>query len=151
LRLLSKSVTTAGRSALIVVGAVYGLLRGLRALGDVTRNTAGMETLQARFDTIHLAVARLAEQTEHLETKVDRMVTKDELSQTLDRVFGQLEREVDARFEHQNRSAEALRMMVGQTDGLLQRVLDSLESMKTEDEAEDGGKAREVDLTEASR
>lgn len=134
-----------------MVGAVYGLLRGLRALGDVTRNTAGMETLQARVDTIHLAVARLAEQTEHLQTKLDRTVTKDELSQTLDRVFGEWEREVDARFEHQNRSAEALRMMVGQTDELLQRVLDGLESMKTEDDAEDGGQDRERDLTEADR
>jgi hypothetical protein len=140
LRLLSKTVTTAGKSALIVVGAFYGLLRGLRALGDVTQNTAGVGTLEARVDTMHLALARLAEQTEHLQTKFDRMVTKDELSQTLDEVLGQLERDVDARFEHQNRSAEALRMMVRQTDELLQRVLDGLKSRTTEDEGDAAGR-----------
>lgn len=127
--------------ALIAAGAVYGLLRGLRAFGDVTRNTSDMETLHARVDTVDLAVARLAEQTEHLQNKLAQMVTKDELSQALDRVFGQLERDVDARFENQYRSTEALRMMVGQTDELLQRVLDGLESMKTVD----------WDLTGASR
>jgi len=66
------------------------------------------------------------------------------LSQTLDGVFGRLEQGVDARFEHQTQSVEALRMMVGQTDELLQRVLDGLESMKTEN-------AAEWDLTQASR
>jgi hypothetical protein len=150
LRLLSKSFTTAGKSALIVVGAVYGLLRGLRVLGDITQNAAGVETLRARVDTIHVAVARLAEQTERLQIKLEQTVTKDELSQTLDRVFGQMERAVDARFEHQTRSVEALRMMVGQTDELLQRVLDGLESMKEDDEAEPE-QDRQWDLTQANR
>jgi len=122
-----------GKSALIVVGAVFGLLRGLRAIGNITQNTAGLETLEARVDTIHLAVARLADQTEQLQSKHGQMITRDELAQTLDRVFGRLEQGVDARFEHQTRSVEALRTMVAQTDELLQRVLDGLESMKTED------------------
>jgi hypothetical protein len=140
-----------------VVGAVYGLLRGLRMLGDITQNAAGVETMRARVDTIHVAVARLAEQTEQLQIRLDQMVTKDELSHTLDRVFGQLERGVDARFERQTRSVEALRMMVGQTDELLQRVLDGLESMKTNDEGDedDGAESSEQghqwDLTQASR
>jgi len=134
-----------------VIGAVYGLLRGLRVLGDVTENTAEMETLQARVDTIHVAFARLADQNEQLRHKLDQMVTKDELSQTLDRVFGGLEQGVDARFENQTRSVEALRMMVGQTDKLLQRVLDGLESMRAEHEAGDGEQGREWDLSQASR
>jgi len=121
-------------------------------LGDLTQNAAGMETLRARVDTIHVAVARLADQTAQLQNKLDQMVTKDELSQTLDRVFGQLERGVDRRFEHQTRSVEALRTMVGQTDELLQRVLDGLESMRTDDaEAEDGEQGRQWDLTQAGR
>ena len=129
-----------------MVGAAYGLLRGLRLLGEITQKVAGVETVRARVDTIHVAVARLAEQTEQLQNKLDQMVTKDELSQTLDRVFGQLEREVDARFEHQIRSVEALRIMVGQTDELLERVLDGLESMKTDDEAEHSEHGRQWDL-----
>jgi hypothetical protein len=110
-----------------------------------------VEAVRARVDTLHVAVARLAEQTEQLQIKLGQMVTRDELSQTLDRVFGQMERAVDARFEHQTRSVEALRMMVGQTDELLQRVLDGLESMRTDDEEENSGQDRHWDLTEASR
>ena len=141
-------MTTVGKSALIVVGGGFGLLRGLRVLGNVTQNAAGLGTLQARVDTIHVAVASLTDQTEQLQVKLDQMVTRDELGQTLDRVFGRLERGVDARFEHQTRSVESLRMMVGQTDELLQRVLDGLESMKTESDAERGEQGREWDLTQ---
>jgi hypothetical protein len=133
---------------LIVVGVGYGLLRSLRMLGNVTRNAAGLETLEARVDTINVAVARLAEQSEKFQSNLHRMVTKDELSQTLDEVFGRIERGVDVRFEHQTRSVEALRTMIGQTDELLQRVLDGLESIKTD---ADGDQGREWDLTQASR
>jgi hypothetical protein len=90
----------------------------------------------------------LADQTGRLQSDVHRTVTKDELSQTLDEVFGRIERGVDVRFEHQTRSVEALRMMIGQTDELLQRVLDGLESMKADADGEQG---REWDLTQASR
>jgi len=154
LRLLSRTFRTVGQSTLIAIGAGYGLLRSLRMLGNITQNAAGLETLEARVDTINVAVARLAHQTEQLQEKFDHVVTKDELAQTLDRVFGPLERGVDARFEHQTRSVEALRMMVGQTDELLQRVLDGLESIKTESAMENdehGEQNREWDLTQASR
>ena len=127
-----------------MIGAGFGLLRSLRAIGSITQNAAGLETLEARVDTINVAVARLATQMEQVQFKFDQTVGRDELSQTLDGVFGRLERGVDARFEHQTRSVEALRMMVGQTDELLQRVLDGLESMKSENGAE-------WDLTQASR
>ena len=136
---------------LFVVGAGFGLLRSLRAHGNITRNSAGLEMIEARVDTINVAVARLADQTEQLHSKLDRMVTKDELTHTINEVFGRIERGVDARFEHQTRSVEALRMMIGQTDELLQRVLDGLESMKAE--ADDGAReqGREWDLTQAGR
>jgi hypothetical protein len=128
---------------------VYGLFRCLRVRGDITRNAARNETLQARVDTIRVAVARLAEQSRQLHIRLDQMVTRDELSQTLDRVVGQLEQGVDARFEHQTRAVEALQMMVGETDELLQRVLDGLESIKTEDEAGHAEQSRAWNLTQA--
>ena len=121
---------------LIAVGAGIGLLRGLRVLGRVTQNAAGLELLGASVDTIHVAVARLAEQSENMQGKLNQMVTRDELSQTLDRVFGQLEQGIEARFEHQTHSVEALRMMIGQTDELLERVLEGLESIKMEGQPE---------------
>jgi hypothetical protein len=146
--LLSKILGTAGKSLLIVAGAGFGLVRGLRVPGNTTRNAPGLETIKARVDAIHVAVARLADQTEQLQIKLDRMVPRDELTKTLDRVFGLVEREAEARFEHQTRSVEALRMMIGQTDQLLQRVLDGLESMKTEGEREP---SQEWDLAQASQ
>jgi methyl-accepting chemotaxis protein len=136
---------------LIVVGAGFGLLRGLRVLGNITRNSAGLEMIEARVDTIHVAVARLANQAEQLQSRMDRMVSRDELSQTLDEVFGRIESGVDARFEHQTRSVEALRTMIGQTDELLQRVLDGLESMKAEADDDARQQGREWDLSQAAR
>ena len=104
------------------------MFRGLRALG-VREDNSDLAVVKARIDAIHLAVARLGDQAGQFHARLDHSVTREELSQTLDRVFGRLESEVDARFEHQTRSVEALRLMVGQTDELLQRVLDGLESI----------------------
>jgi len=101
-----------------------------------------MGNLEAQVDTLHLAMARLAGQTEQFERRLGQMgaqmVTKEEINQTLERVFGRVEDEVEARFEHQARSVEALRTMVGQTDELLQRVLDGLKSLREESEALSG-------------
>lgn len=119
---------------LIVIGAGFGLLRSLKVLGSITNNTSALETLEARVDTMQLAVARLADQTEQFHSRLEQMTTRNELTETLDRVFGRVEREVEARFEQQTRSVEALRTMIGQTDELLQRVLDGLESVKESEE-----------------
>jgi hypothetical protein len=129
LRLL---LTTIGKSVLIAVGAGFGLFRGLRALGGITEKGAELEVVKARIDVLNLAVARLSDQAEQFHTRLEDVVTREDLSQTLDRVFGSVEGEVDARFEHQTRSVEALRLMVGQTDELLQKVLDGLESIRND-------------------
>lgn len=140
--MLSKRLSAAGKTTLIVVSAGFGLLRSLKLLGDLGRHTSTLQNLEARLDTLHVAVARLAGQTEKAETRLEQtatqMVTKDELHQTLERVFGRVEDEVEARFEHQARSVEALRTMVGHTDELLQRVLEGLESLKEESAALSG-------------
>jgi hypothetical protein len=127
-------MANAGKSALVAAGAGFGLLRGLRVLGNINRNAARLARIQTRIDAIHVVVARLADQTEQLQVKLDQRVTHDELAETINRVFKQLEHSVETRFEHQNRSTEALRVMVGQTDDLLQRVLDGLAAVKAERE-----------------
>jgi hypothetical protein len=116
---------------LIAAGAAFGIVRGLRALkADAER--ADLSVLEARIDSLHLAVARLGDQAEQFHSRLDASVTRAELSEMLDRVFGRLESEVDERFERQTRSVEALRLMVGQTDELLEKVLDGLESISNE-------------------
>lgn len=132
--MLPKSLLNAGKTALIILGAGFGLLRSLRIIGNVMQNSAALDTLEARVDTIHIAVARLAGQTEEIQLRLEQTATKEELTHALDVAFGKMERGVDARFEHHTRSVEALRTMVGQTDELLQRVLDGLESLKAESE-----------------
>ena len=134
-----------------MAGAGFGLIRGLRALGNINQNAARLSTIQARIDTVQIAVARLADQTEQLQLKLEQRVTRDELAETIDRVFRQMETKVDQRFEYQNRSVEALRSMVGQTDELLQRVLDGLESMQNErGHADEERTAMKWDLTQAA-
>jgi hypothetical protein len=96
----------------------------------MNRNAARLGTIQSRIDTIQVAVVRLREQNGQLQVKLGQRVTRDELTETIDRAFRQLEERADTRYEQQNRSVEALRIMVGQTDELLQRVLDGLESIK---------------------
>jgi hypothetical protein len=126
LRLL---LTTIGKSVLIAVGASFGLFRGLRTPGRAAGKSVELEVVKARIEALNLAVARLSDQAGQFHTRLENVVTREELAQTLDRVFGTIEGEVDARFEHQTRSVEALRIMVGQTDELLQKVLDGLESI----------------------
>lgn len=146
----------AGPSALILMGAGFGLFRGLRLLSNSARNAAPLRVLQARVDTIHVAVARLSDRMEQLQAQMDQRVITDNMTEPLDLVCGQLERGVAARFEHQTRAVEALRSMVGHTDELLQRVLDGLESLDSE--RKDAGKntdcsqpGRPGDLVPASR
>ncbi len=122
-------MTTLGKATLIAIGAGFGLIRALRIPGVATVDNAQMQLVKARIDALDLAVARLGEQTAHMHAKIQRMVTHEDLQQSLDRVFGRLEGEIDSRVDRQMRSVEALRLMVGQTDELLQKVLDALETI----------------------
>ena len=120
---------TLGKSVLIAVGAGIGLVRGLRGLSSASERT-DLSVINARIEALSLAVARLGDQSAQLSARHEDSVTRTELAETLDRVFGKLTSDVDERFERQNRSVEALHLMVGQTDELLQKVLDGLEAIK---------------------
>jgi hypothetical protein len=128
LRLLSRGLTTFGKSVLIAAGAGFGLARCLRGLNSATER-ADLSMVNARIDALSLAVARLGNQSEQLRAQQEAFLTRAELAETLDRVFGRLSSDVDERFERQTRSVEALRLMVSQTDELLQKVLDGLDAI----------------------
>jgi hypothetical protein len=128
--LFSKGLAAFGKAMLVTVAAGFGLMRALRDLDGRTFDKAQMDLYKARIDALDLAVARLRERADHTDTALQQSLTSEDLSHTLDQVFGKLERDVDARFERQARSVEALRVMVGQTDELLQKVLDGLESIR---------------------
>jgi hypothetical protein len=122
---------TAGKSALVVAGFSYGLSRGLRALGRSSITDSQFTTLASKVETMQLAVARLGEQYERFESRLAEAVTHDALKEALERAFGELRSSVDARFEQEARSVEALRMMIGQTDAMLERVLNGLDTLQT--------------------
>ena len=142
-----------GKALLMVAGAGFGLIRSLRIPGGVHQNAAALKALSARVDTIHIAVSRLADQTGKLQARVAETVTRNEMTEALGRVFGQVERGVETRFEQQSRSVEALRAMVAETDELLERVLVGLDAMqeRDDDEKDDGseGAGREWNLSRA--
>jgi hypothetical protein len=129
--LLSKGLTTFGKSVLITAAAGIGLVRGLRGFNSAA-DRADLAVVRARIDALSLAVARLGDQSEQLSARQEASVTRTELAETLDRVFGKLTSDVDERFERQTRSVEALHLMVGQTDELLQKVLDGLDAISND-------------------
>jgi type II secretory pathway component PulF len=132
--LLPKSFTTTAKAVLILAGAGFGLLRGLRLLDGLKDNSAAVQALEERLEGMQSQIQALQSTDERLRTRLESAVTTNDLSAALDKAFAGVQREVDARFEDQARSVEALRAMVGQTDELLERLLDRLESMRSEAE-----------------
>lgn len=117
---------------LVTAAAGFGLIRALRDLDGKASNQTQMDLHKARIDALDLAVARLRERADDTDTVLQQALSREDLSRTLDQVLGKLERDVDSRFDRQARSVEALRVMVGQTDELLQKVLDGLESIRND-------------------
>jgi type II secretory pathway component PulF len=132
--LLSKSFTATAKAVLILAGAGFGLIRGLRLLDGLKDNSEAVRAIEERLDGMQAQIQALQSSDERLQAGLESAVTADDLSAALDKSFARVQREVDARFEDQARSVEALRAMVGQTDELLERLLDRLESMRSEAE-----------------
>ena len=137
-RLLPKCFTSTAKAVLILTGAGFGLLRGLRLLEGLTDNSAAVRAIEERLDGMQAQIQALQSTDERLQAGLESIVatsvTGDDLAAALDNSFARVQREVDARFEDQVRSVEALRAMVGQTDELLERLLDRLDSMRSETE-----------------
>ena len=127
-------LTNVAKAALIVAGAGFGLMRGLRLLDGLADHSAALQALEERIDGIQSQITMLHSRDEKLQASVDRAVTKEDLSAALDKALARVEAGVNARFGDQERSVDALRAMVGQTDEMLERLLDRLESARTETE-----------------
>jgi 23S rRNA G2069 N7-methylase RlmK/C1962 C5-methylase RlmI len=126
------TMAKSGKSVLLMAGAGFGLMKSLRILANIGagigQNAAKMERFEARVDILDVAVSRLAHQQKELQATVDQRVTREELNERWDRCLRELDRGVEERFNGQAKSIEALRLMVSQTDELLQKVLDRLET-----------------------
>jgi hypothetical protein len=137
--LLQKSFTATAKAALILAGAGFGLLRGLRLLEGLTDHADAVRAIEERLDAMQSQIHALQSSGEIHGARLESAVSADDLSAALDKAFLRVQSEIDARFEDQARSVEALRAMVGQTDELLERLLDRLEAMRSEAELEQIG------------
>jgi hypothetical protein len=137
--LLPKTFITTAKAALIMAGAGFGLLRGLRLLDGLADNSAKVRALEERLDGIQVQIAALHRKDEQLQAGLDRTITEDHLSQALDKALERVQSGIEERFADQARSVEALRAMVSQTDELLERLLDRLESMRNDAELQQIG------------
>jgi len=129
-----KFFTTVAKAALILAGAGFGLVRGLRLLEGLSDHSAELEALEERLDGIQLQIAALHARDEQFQARLDSTATRDEFTAALDKGLERVQSGVEARFEEEARSVEALRAMVSQTDELLERVLDRLEALRNEAE-----------------
>jgi hypothetical protein len=96
--------------------------------------------LEERIDDLQLQIRGLRARDEQLQTGLERAIRPEDLSAALDKALGRVQRGIDVRFEDQVRSVEALRAMVGHTDELLERLLDRLESMRSDAELQHAGR-----------
>lgn len=115
---------------LVSVGFAYGVLRGVQIVGRLADNSSAQKATDARVATLEMAVAGLGEQTRDIQARVASGVTKSEFAAGIEDAFNRIRFESEVRFEQSARSIEALREMVGQTDELLQKVLDGLEELQ---------------------
>ena len=126
---------TVGKSLLISTGFAYGFFRSARLIAKLEDSAASQRATDARLATLELAAGNLNDQTRRLEGQLELRVTRADFVSALDEAFGQLRAEAEHRYRQNARSIEALREMVGQTDELLQKVLDGLEETREASQA----------------
>jgi hypothetical protein len=145
--LSQKPISVAGKAGIAVAGFVWGLYRSLREPGkaaekDFEKDRAAgipaavdlrltlldtrMARIQAAVDQLSEAAGLRAKQDETRQKQV--WVTREELNEALDLAARRMQISVAEQFGHQMLAIGSLRAMIADTDALLNRVLDRLES-----------------------
>ena len=138
---MSKNINIIPRLAVflagIAAGAIVGNRRGERA-GDpglsqeLKKSLEGLETRLADQETAN--VARFTA----IETRLDEHATKlsdvpstSQIVAAMEQLLSKTMASLDDRLTNQARSIDVLKTTVSQTDSLLERVLESLDSLQT--------------------
>ena len=94
------------------------------------RDVKEWDEIEGRLDRIERAIDLVA-----AKSQTSDFVTRAELTEKLEDLKCRMDQDVEARFECQSLSVEALRTMIRHTDSLLERVLGALgEAQKKEDQ-----------------
>lgn len=117
-----------GKSALIVAGLGYGLVRGLGA-GE---RRARLQGLASRLDEVERGLNQLSASIPPPAPPIIDFVTHEELAEAIDRATARISGDLDGKFQAQSRAVNSLRAMISQTDILLQRVLEGIENAESE-------------------
>ncbi len=132
-----------GKSALVVLGVGYSLTRAVRTLSAKQITTRRLAEAEERLASLEAVLPRTTESPQPgAAENPERFVTEAELNsavseamvETLDRVYTRMDAELRRRFTVQEQSVEALRAMISQTDELLERVLEGLETTRQENQ-----------------
>ncbi|HUB33501.1 MAG TPA: hypothetical protein VMA31_10750 [Bryobacteraceae bacterium] len=106
-----------------------------RAPSDVGSVTKGFEEEQTKAAALDAALAaRLAKIEERLnqhEARLAEIPSTQQIVAAMEQLISKMVNSLDERFKSQAQSIEVLKGTVTQTDGLLERVLESLESLQS--------------------
>jgi hypothetical protein len=119
-----------GKSVLFTTGFAWAVCAAVAQSRPKAGEEKEWDEIEGRLDRIERAIDLVAAKSERAD-----FVTRTELTGELEDLKHQVDQEVEARFECQSLSVEALRTMIRQTDSLLERVLGALE--KTQENEED--------------
>ncbi len=139
--LLPGPITLVGRTAVAVTGFLWGLCRSLRGEEDgneihkIREVDARLARIESTLDRLSATVANPSsvarQRSAHdgaSHTEAEGFVTRDELAEALSRTEKRLAENVASQFERQTVAIGTLRAMIVDTDALLERVLDHLET-----------------------
>lgn len=105
----------------MTTGLAWGICATLKHDRSKDLDQQEWDEIENRLDRIERAIDTVATKSERTD-----FVTRDELTGRLEELNHRITGEVDAKFECQSLSVEALRTMIRHTDSLLERVLGAL-------------------------
>ncbi len=138
---MDKALKYAPRVAIFLAGMAAGVLAGPRRerggadpaeVAGLKRALADLENrLAAQADAHTAKLGQLESRVEEHEAKLAVMPSTAQIVAAMERLISSAMSSLDERLATQAHSIEILKTTVSQTDGLLERVLESLDSLQT--------------------
>jgi uncharacterized coiled-coil protein SlyX len=138
---MEKALKYGPRLAIFFAGVAAGVLAGPRrdrggtdpaAVADLKRSLAGLESRMAAQEEAQTArLNQLESRVEDHEAKLAVVPSTAQIVAAMERLLSGAMASLDERLATQAHSIEILKTTVSQTDGLLERVLESLDSLQT--------------------